>query len=121
MERAKLAKSFSKNLTSTIRKAVVQNKTLILREVRKKRDLYQLLVKWNRGQELTSREKDTIRNQLIDIAKTIPALAIFVLPFGSLVLLMMMKYLPGFLLPNLFHEIAGISEKSFTAQKTAAV
>ncbi len=129
MERAKLAKTFSKNLTGTIRKAVVQNKSLILREVQKKRDLYHLLIKWNQGEALSECEKETIWNQLIDIAKAIPALTIFVLPFGGLVLLIMIKYLPTFLLPNMLYELTenelkesltATQEKSFPNQNVAS-
>lgn len=129
MERTKLAKTLSKNLTTTVRKAVIQNKALILREVRKKRDLYCLLLKWHRGGSLSDAERETVRHQLIDIAKAIPALTIFVLPFGSLVLLVMIKYLPAFLLPNILYELTEnelreslttTQEKSFPNQNVAS-
>jgi ABC-type proline/glycine betaine transport system permease subunit len=53
---------------------------------------------------LTPEEKRKVRLQLLDILKTIPALAIFALPGGSLVLPVLIRLLPFNLLPSAFEE-----------------
>lgn len=103
MESTKLGKNFSKSVTTSIRKAVIQNKTLILREIQRKKGLYDLLIKWNSGVSLSDAEKEIVKIQLLDIAKAIPALAIFMLPFGALVLVFLIKFLPSQILPAAFY------------------
>ncbi len=103
MESTKLGKSFSKSVTTSIRKAVIQNKALILREIQHKKGLYALLIKWNSGASLSDAEKEIVKIQLLDIAKAIPALAIFMLPFGALVLVFLIKFLPSQILPASFY------------------
>jgi hypothetical protein len=45
-----------------------------------------------------------MRSQLIDVAKAVPALAIFAAPGGILLLLALAKVLPFDLLPSAFRE-----------------
>src|SRR5206468_1015598 len=54
------------------------------------------------GTSLTAAEKAKVREQLIDLAKTIPALAIFAAPGGMLLLPILIKLLPFNLLPSSF-------------------
>ena len=51
-----------------------------------------------------------MREQLIDLAKTIPALAIFAAPGGLLLLPILFKLLPFNLLPSSFVDDAKASE-----------
>ncbi len=53
---------------------------------------------------LTAADKVKIREQLIDLAKTIPALAIFAAPGGMLLLPILFKLLPFNLLPSSFTD-----------------
>ena len=53
--------------------------------------------------ELTKDEKIKVREQLLDICKTIPSLTIFLIPGGSLLLPILIKYIPS-LLPSAFNE-----------------
>ena len=56
------------------------------------------------SQPLTEGEKRKVKAQLLDVAKTIPALAIFVLPAGAIVLAVLIKVLPFNILPSAFDE-----------------
>ena len=53
---------------------------------------------------LTMEEKQKVQHQLMDIAKTIPALAIFALPGGGILLPHTNKLLPFNILPSSFQE-----------------
>ena len=53
--------------------------------------------------ELTKDEKIKVKEQLLDICKTIPSLTIFLIPGGSLLLPILIKYIPS-LLPSAFNE-----------------
>ena len=48
-------------------------------------------------------EKIKVKEQLLDICKTIPSLTIFLIPGGSLLLPILIKYIPS-LLPSAFNE-----------------
>ncbi|WNZ63602.1 hypothetical protein QEG98_07750 [Myxococcus sp. MxC21-1] len=51
-----------------------------------------------------------MRAQLVDVAKAIPALAIFAAPGGILLLAALGKVLPFSLLPSAFQEAAPVEE-----------
>jgi len=53
--------------------------------------------------DLTPDEKKKVQNQLIDIFKSIPSLAIFILPGGAVLLPIFIKLIPK-LLPSAFDE-----------------
>lgn len=54
-----------------------------MNEIEETKELSELLLKATTKQ-LTAEEKQKVQDQLIDVAKSIPALAIFVLPGGGL-------------------------------------
>ena len=56
-----------------------------------------------------TKEKKKVRRQLLDICKTIPSLTIFLLPGGSLLLPILIKFIPQ-LLPSSFNENLDDSE-----------
>lgn len=93
-----------------IKAAVRQNKDRVLQEVRETGELYDLLCRWSAGHELTNAEKAAVKSQLLDICKTIPALAVFLAPFGSVLLILLIKYLPFELRPTAFQEDPGPDE-----------
>jgi hypothetical protein len=75
-----MIKKYLKNL-------LISNKEAILKEVLSVRGLMQLLMKTrNTGEKWTLEEKQEIKRHLKNIAKIIPAMAIFSLPGGSLIL-----------------------------------
>jgi hypothetical protein len=91
-------------LTSRLQAAVADNLDRILQEIRETGELAQLLARASAGATLTAQEKAKVRGQLIDVAKTIPALAIFAAPGGMLLLPLLVKLLPFNLLPSSFAD-----------------
>ncbi|MBA4155439.1 LETM1 domain-containing protein, partial [Flavobacterium sp.] len=53
--------------------------------------------------ELDTQEKKKMKKQLLDVCKTIPSLTIFLLPGGSLLLPILIKFIPQ-ILPSSFNE-----------------
>lgn len=53
--------------------------------------------------DLDEKEKKKVKKQLLEICKTIPSLTIFLLPGGSLLLPILIKFIPQ-LLPSAFNE-----------------
>ena len=74
-----------------------------MKEIEETKELSELLVKAT-IKPLTMEEKQKVHDQLMDIAKTIPALAIFVLPGGGVLLPILIKVLPFNILPSSFQE-----------------
>ncbi|MCA1827195.1 MAG: hypothetical protein LC689_09700 [Myxococcales bacterium] len=89
-------------LTTRLEAAVLDNIDRLLQEIRETGELAELLGKASVGTTLTPAEKVKVREQLIDLAKTIPALAIFAAPGGMLLLPILIKLLPFNLLPSSF-------------------
>ena len=93
-------KDFSSDL---ITRRVKKNLDRVMQEIQETRELYDLLMKTTTT-KLSVAEKQKVQEQLLDIAKTIPALAICALPGGGLLLPILIKILPFNLLPSSFHE-----------------
>ncbi len=93
-------------LAEKIKAVVLDNRDRLLQEIRETGELYDLLCKWGQGEALTPAEKAAARAQLLDICKTIPALAAFLAPFGSLLLFLLIKYLPFDIRPTAFQDDA---------------
>lgn len=74
----------------------------LYKEIIQSKELVYLLSQSTR-RELTSEEKIKVKTQLYDIFKSIPSLAIFVLPGGSVLLPIIIKFIPQ-LLPSAFNE-----------------
>ncbi len=89
-------------LTTRLEAAVRDNLDRILQEIRETGELAELLAKAGVGGSLSVTDKAKVREQLIDLAKTIPALAIFAAPGGMLLLPILLKLLPFNLLPSSF-------------------
>jgi hypothetical protein len=74
-------------LATYFRRLIVKNKEFILEEVLAVKGLMQLLMKQrNTNQEWTKDEIREIKKHLKNISKVVPALLIFLLPGGSLLL-----------------------------------
>jgi len=86
--------------SNTVKTLIIRNKDRLLIELNESGELLNLL-----GQatyrELTPEEKIKVRRQLLDICKSIPSLTIFLLPGGSLLLPLLIKFIPQ-LLPSAF-------------------
>jgi len=82
---------------------VRKNLKKILNEIMETKELSELLFK-STTKKLTIQEKEKVQEQLLDIARSIPALAIFVLPGGGLILPVIIKVLPFNILPSSFQN-----------------
>ena len=77
---------------------------VLLTEARQMSELSTLLSRLARGQTLTAPERRRMREQLLDLAKALPAVAIFAAPGGMLLLAALVKLLPQSFLPAAFQE-----------------
>jgi hypothetical protein len=84
--------------------AVTDNLEAIVTEIKQTGELGQLVAKAAAGKRLTAEEKRKVKAQLIDLAKAVPALAIFAAPGGMLLLPLLAKLLPFNVLPSAWDE-----------------
>ena len=85
-----------------IKRLLQRNKRLLYKELLQSKEAM-FLIRKSTHSTLTSEEKEKIKEQLLDIFKTIPAFAIFILPGGSLLLPLVIKLIPD-ILPSAFRE-----------------
>ena len=104
LRRAEIPEGLPRAFTSRMQAAVVDNLDRVMQEIRETGELTELLARAAGGQTLTAAEKAKVREQLVDLAKTIPALAIFAAPGGALLLPVLIKLLPFNLLPSSFAD-----------------
>ncbi|MBI4569721.1 MAG: hypothetical protein HY719_15115, partial [Planctomycetes bacterium] len=86
-----------------IRSLLVLNWKRISLQVIHTKDMFVLLERYAAGRALTPAEKKLVKTQLLDIAKAVPALGIFALPGGALLLPILAKLLPFDLFPSAFN------------------
>ena len=97
------AKQLQDYMNDKVFMLVKKNVGNIMKEIEETKELSELLVKATTT-TLTMEEKQKVQDQLMDIAKTIPALAIFALPGGGILLPILIKVLPFNILPSSFQE-----------------
>jgi hypothetical protein len=61
------------------------------------------LIRKSTKEDLSEDEKKMVREQLKDLAKTVPAFTVFMMPGGTILLPVLMKMLPN-LVPSAFRE-----------------
>ena len=98
-------KHFYDNTTDAVILLITRNKKRLVKEILQSKELMQLLAK-STVRDLDALEKKKVKNQLLDICKTIPSLTIFLLPGGSLLLPILIKFIPK-MLPSAFNENMG--------------
>lgn len=98
------AEGMGEELVESMQRTLEKNFQALLTEIRETGELSVLLSRAARGHTLTAPERRLVREQLIDIAKAIPALAIFAAPGGVLLLVALAKVLPFNLLPSAFQD-----------------
>jgi|TARA_B110000014_G_scaffold260750_2_gene251137 Mg2+/Co2+ transporter CorC len=79
-----------------------KNKNSLLKEIQESKELV-VLLKESATRKLNEEEKSKVKEQLLDICKSIPAFAVFMLPGGALLLPLLIKFIPK-LLPSAFRE-----------------
>jgi Asp-tRNA(Asn)/Glu-tRNA(Gln) amidotransferase C subunit len=97
-----LAHQFYDSMGKIVKKLILRNSKRLHKELSQSAELVALLSK-STLRDLTSEEKKKVQNQLIDIFKSIPSLAIFILPGGAILLPIFIKLVPK-LLPSAFDE-----------------
>ena len=97
------AQQFQDYMNDKVLKLVRKNVDNIMKEIKETQELSELLVKAT-TKPLTNEEKQKVQEQLMDVAKSIPALAIFALPGGGILLPILIKVLPFNILPSSFQD-----------------
>ena len=97
------ARQFQDYMNDKVVKLVKKNVDNIMNEIGETKELSELLLKAT-TKPLTAEEKQKVQEQLIDVAKSIPALAIFALPGGGILLPVLIKVLPFNILPSSFQD-----------------
>jgi hypothetical protein len=95
-------KHFYDQTSDSVVVLINRNKKRLLKELSQSKELMQLLAK-STHKDLDKEEKKKIKKQLLDVCKTIPSLTIFLLPGGSLLLPILIKFIPT-MLPSAFNE-----------------
>lgn len=83
-------------------KILGRNKDKLATELKESKELV-FLIRKSATTELTKEEKEKVKSQFLDIVKSMPALAIFMLPGGALLLPIVLKIIPN-LIPSAFRN-----------------
>ncbi|MCG1036742.1 LETM1 domain-containing protein [Polaribacter sargassicola] len=85
-----------------IKLLLIRNKKRLDLELKQSKEAVSLIKK-STHTSLSEEEKEKIRIQLLDICKAVPALAVFLLPGGALLLPLLIKLIPD-ILPSAFQD-----------------
>lgn len=88
--------------SQVVSKLIRRNSKRLVREIKQSKDLVYLLTK-STYTDLTKEEQRELQLQLVDILKTIPSLAIFLLPGGAILLPIFARLIPN-ILPSAFDD-----------------
>ena len=97
------AQQFQDYIDDMVVSLVRKNLDNIMNEIKETKELSELLVKATTT-PLSELEKQKVQAQLLDVARSIPALAIFALPGGGILLPVLIKLLPFNILPSSFQD-----------------
>jgi hypothetical protein len=97
-----LAFKFYDSMSKVVNKLILRNSKRLQNELSESKELVALLSK-STIKDLSPDEKKKVQSQLLDIFKSIPSLAIFMLPGGAVLLPIFIKLIPK-LLPSSFDE-----------------
>lgn len=95
-------KHFYDHTAQFVMTLINRNKKRLVKELANNGELM-LLLTHSTHRSLSPKEKKKVRKQLLEICKTVPSLTIFLLPGGSLLLPLLIKFIPQ-LLPSAFNE-----------------
>lgn len=97
-----LAIQFYDSMSKIVNKLILRNSKRLQKELSESKELV-FLISQSAVRDLDEEERKKVQNQLIDIFKSIPSLAIFLLPGGAVLLPIFIKLIPK-LLPSSFDE-----------------
>lgn len=95
-------KHFYDHASDSVKVLITRNKDRLLKELSNNTELMILLTK-SATKGLDDKEKKKVKKQLLEVCKTIPSLAVFLLPGGTLLLPILVKFIPK-MLPTAFNE-----------------
>ena len=95
-------KHFYEHTTQNVTTLIKRNKNRLVKEILQSKELMRLLADSTK-RDLDEKEKKKVKKQVLDICKSIPSLTIFLLPGGSLLLPILVRFIPT-LLPSAFNE-----------------
>jgi len=95
-------KHFYDQTTQLVVTLISRNKKRLAKEISESKELMVLLAA-SATRDLDKSEKKRVKKQLLDICKSIPSLTIFLIPGGSLLLPILVKFIPQ-MLPSSFNE-----------------
>ncbi|WP_034258699.1 LETM1-related biofilm-associated protein [Altibacter lentus] len=93
---------FYKQSAATVKLLILRNKKRLQQELEESGELLVLLSQ-STVRDLSEEERHKVKEQLLDVCKTIPSLTIFLLPGGTVLLPLLVKFIPK-LLPSSFNE-----------------
>lgn len=93
---------FYKQSAKTVKKLILRNKDRLANELDESGELM-ILLGQSAIRDLNQEEKSKVKKQLLDVCKTIPSLTIFLLPGGTILLPLLVKFIPK-LLPSSFQD-----------------
>jgi hypothetical protein len=96
--------SMMETALQTTMESLQEASVAIMQQLKGTGELGVLLARMAAGETVTQEERHKIREQLIDLAKVIPSLAIFAAPGGMLLLPLLIKILPFDLRPSSFQH-----------------
>ncbi len=91
-----------KNFAERWAKVISRNSDKFKTELRESKELVSLIKK-SRSEELSKEEKEMVKTQFKDLAKSIPALTVFMLPGGAILMPLLLKLIPD-MIPSAFKE-----------------
>ncbi len=97
-----IVQSFYNNSSKMVTKLITRNSKRLYQELKDSKELM-VLISQSTIRDLNTEEQKKVQEQLLDIFKSIPSLAIFLLPGGALLLPLVVKFIPK-LLPSAFDE-----------------
>lgn len=97
-----IVKSFYNNSSKMVTKLISRNSKRLYQELKDSKELM-VLISQSTIRDLNKDEQKKVQEQLLDIFKSIPSLAIFLLPGGALLLPLVVKFIPK-LLPSAFDD-----------------
>lgn len=98
-----------------LRLVVARNRMAVWQELSQSDEMLRLMWRYARMRGLSDEEKAKVRAQLLDLAKVVPALGIFMLPGGAVLLPLLARALPWDLLPSSFMEQEAITPEDIAA------
>ena len=85
-----------------VHKLISRNSKGLYKEIKDSKELM-VLISQSTVRDLSKEEQKKVQDQLLDVFKSIPSLAIFLLPGGALLLPLVVKFIPK-LLPSAFDD-----------------